>query len=217
MIQINAKDSPLYVSSRIIDIPTDEQVAEALHKDATARRVLAKGITIENGQLVGTRLNLNVLKSTGVCVNTVHAPTNKDGYKKNRGWFNGQAQTYLPVVMLQNAYCNVHQAARDKIASGQASKHPMACLDGQAIIGEPIRTDGIELRFNPKRERFFVDANNHPVQFVEFATVVGHRVYARGIIRYYGSADEAPAKVGKAPCAVEFAAEQHTLQMKLAV
>ncbi len=204
MISVQAKDSPLYARTRIIEIPDAEAVAHALQRDATARRILAKNIPLHDGMYCGTRLNLNVLRSTGIAVNTVHAPTNKVGYKHNKGWYNGAAMSYQAVVVLRNAFCNVQQVARDRIATGVAKKSPIASVDGELDLTGPIRLDGVELRFNPARERLFVDLNGHPVHFVEHATVVGHRVYARGTIRYYEHVDEAPAKVGNAPCAVIF-------------
>ena len=207
MIEIHAKESPLYVASRIIEIPSDERAAEALQKDAVARRVLAKNVELRDGDRAGSRLNLNVLKSTGVAVNTIHAPTNKDGYRENRGGWAGKAMSYRPVVQLRDCYLNCHQVERERIATGSASKSPMASADGNLDLVSPVRTDGIELRFNPKRERLFVDANNHPVQWVEHATVVGHRVYARGLIRYYEFEEEAPKKEGSAPCRVVFPGE----------
>ncbi len=177
---------------------------EALSRDATARRIMAKNTALYDGMLCGARLNLNVLRSTGVAVNTIHAPTNKHGYKQNKGWFNGAALSYQAVTVIRNGYCNVQQSSRDKIAMGTANKSPIACIDGELDCQSNIRLDGVELRFNPARERLFVDANGHPVQFVEYATVVGHRVYARGLIRYYEHEGEAPPKVGNAPCAVVF-------------
>lgn len=212
MIEVQAKSSPLYVSARIVPVPTPEAAQEALNTDATARRILDQNNVIADGQMVGSRLNLNILKTTGVCVNTVHAPTNKEGHKSNRGWWNGKVMSYQTVVQLREAYFNVHQGAREKIAAGKASKHPMGTVDGIYDGVTPLRFDGIELRFNPKRERLFVDNNNNPIAYAEHVTVVGHRVFARGTVRYFETEAEAPIKVGDSPCSAVFPSEVHVLQ-----
>jgi hypothetical protein len=200
MLEIAASSSHLYQSSRIVAVPTDEVASAALSRDSTARRILAKNHTLQDGQMVGSRLNLNVLKSTGVFVNTIHAPTNASGYKENRGWWNGEVLSYRTVVQLRNAYFNVQQAARERIASGRSNKSPMASVDGALDLATPNRFDGVELRFNPARERLFLDADGNPVCFAEHVTIIGHQVFARGLIRYFESEGEAPAQVGEAPC-----------------
>ena len=205
MIHIDAKLSPLYRSARIVAVPSHDAAAEALQKDATARRIISEGNNISDGQPVGSRLNLNVLRSTGIFVNTIHAPTNTNGgHQKNKGWWGGKVLSYQPVVQLRDAYFNVNQSARDKIATGKANKSPMASVDGSADTVSPIRFDGVELRFNPAKQRLFVDGNNEPVYYAEHVTIIGHQVFARGTISYYESECESPVKVGDAPCSVVF-------------
>lgn len=210
MLVACAKDSPLYVSSRIIQTPTRDEFERALSVDATARRILSKGHLLKDGDRVGARLNLNVLKSTGLFVNTVHAPTNKTGYRNNKGWWSGAALTLMPVTQLRDCFFNCQQSAREKIASGLSNKYPMSSADGEAMCSAPVRFDGIEVRFNPKRERLFVDANGWPIKFAEEATIVGTRVFVRGEVHYYEHASEAPVKAGDSPCAVVFPGDQIT-------
>lgn len=68
-----------------------QAIATALETDAVARRIMAKDKFPVKGQRVGVRLNLNVLKTTGVAVQTLHAATNRHGYTKNKGFYNGEA------------------------------------------------------------------------------------------------------------------------------
>jgi hypothetical protein len=203
-IYINAQELPGYRRSRIIAIPSPAEVHAALQRDAVARRILAEENELTDGMLVGSRLNLNVLKSTGVFVNTIHRATNKDGYRKNKGFFGGKVISYSPVVSLRDAYCSVQQAGRERIATGRASKFPMADVSGFLSLNEPDRFDGIELRFNPHREHLFCDESNRAVHYIEHATVFGHRVYARGIIGFYASQADAPKRAGDAPSAAVF-------------
>lgn len=204
MISISHQDSSLYESTRIVAVPSNEVVHAALQKDATARRIISQANDLQDGQLVGSRLNLNVLKSTGVLVNTIHSATNVSGYKSNKGWWSGKVLSYHAVVQLRNAYFNVQQSSRNKIALGVANKSPIASVDGELDLVSTKRFDGVSIRFNPKRERLFVDENNRPIAFAEHVTIVGHRAYARGEIRYYETVLEAPDKVGTAPCCVSF-------------
>lgn len=189
--------------ARIVEVPGPKSVAEALAKDATARRIMAKGVTLEDGMLVGSRLNLNVLKSQGIAVNTIHAATNKTGYRCNKGFFNGSVLAYDAVVQLRHCYFNAHQVGRQKIAAGASAKFPMASCDGELDLVSPVRTDGLAVMFNPKRERLFLAENGWPIHYAEHATVIGHRVYVRGEVRFYTSLS-APASAGDSPCAAIF-------------
>lgn len=205
MITVNAKDHELYESARIVAVPTAEVATAALLKDATARRIISENNEINDGQRVGSRLNLNVLKSTGVFVNTIHTATNtNDGHKHNKGWWNGKVLSYSPVVQMRNVYFNVQQSAREKIASGKANKMPHASVDGEIDTKSHIRFDGVEIRFNPTKQRLFVDGNNNPVRYAEHVTIIGHQVFARGDITYYESVEEAPKKAGDSKCSVIF-------------
>lgn len=185
------------------DITLDPQViAQALSTDAVARRIMAKDKFPAKGQRVGVRLNLNVLKSTGVAVQTLHAATNTHGYTKNKGFHAGEAIGYAGAVTLKNAFFNVDQAAREAIATGQQSKTPMASVDGQfmeAPINIPLsQTEPTEIRFNPKAVHLFVDEHNRAIRRAEFVTVVGHRAYAWGDIEYHTEVS-APKRAGDAP------------------
>lgn len=178
-------------------------IAKALATDAVARRILAKGLSVQVGECVGVRLNINVMKSTGVAVHSIHRATSKEGHRNGRGFYRGEVISYLPVVMLRDAFFNVHQAGREGIASGVMSKHPMASVDGTFVEQEqPINFDGISIGFNPKTSHLFIDEEGFAVQFAAEVTIMGHRAYARGV-RYYQVAN-APLKVGSAPSIARF-------------
>ena len=126
---MEASTHPLYQQRTIVMVP-DDVVEEALDSDATSKRIMSKGLAPALGDIVGIRLNLNLIKSKGVPVQTVHAGNRSGGYKRNKGLYNGSAIAYEKVVTLENAYFNVSQKGREDVASGTVSKFPLASVDG---------------------------------------------------------------------------------------
>lgn len=199
---LNAADLPLY-RTRAIEMMSDEIVAAALSVDTTSIRVMAKGLAPRAGDRVGARLNLNIFKSKGVAVQSIHAGNATDGYTKNRGFYNGSVIAYAKVVCLEHAYFNVALGPRDRIASGTESKGPIASVDGLFVPMDDPSFDGIEVRFNPMEVHWFCDLEFRPIRYAEHVTVYGNRVYCRGRIEYY-TEHTAPAKVGNAGSKVRF-------------
>lgn len=169
--------------------------------DTTAARILNKNRKPRRGDLVGVRLNLNVLRNTGVPVQTLHSAKSATSYKKNKGFFRGEVVGYARTVWLENGYFNVDQATRNDIATGVANKSAMASIDG-TILGykDEIPEGGLEVRFNPRDVHLFVDINNNAVHYAQYIVVSGHRAYAFGRIVYH-SDNSAPVKAGPAPSA----------------
>lgn len=181
----------------------DDIIARALAADKTCSRVMAKQLRPTSGDLVGVRLNLNLFKSQKVAVQTIHRGNLTGNHKKGKGFYNGESIWYQKAVVLRDCYLNVNQVGREKIASGQESKFPMASCDG--VFDEETKPflDGLEVRFDPKRIHLFCDMQNRPVQFAERVTVYGHRVYCQGTVIYFNE-NTAPQKAGDAPSAVDF-------------
>lgn len=182
--------------------PTMQTIETALQGDATARRILAKGIKLTEGDRCGIRLNINVLRSTGVAVHSVHKGRASDGYQRNSGWWSGEVLTYAPVVVLKNAYFNVSQSARDRIACG-GSKDPMASIDGNILLPDQINFDGVRVGFNPEKQHLFGDVTGLAVRFAEEVTILGHQAFCRGRIEFY-TERTAPAKKGNAASSSRF-------------
>jgi|DEB0MinimDraft_6_1074348.scaffolds.fasta_scaffold00455_4 hypothetical protein len=154
-------------------------VDDALATDATSRRILAKGINVEAGRKVGVRLNLNVMKNTGVPVQTVHDKS-----------ATGEALTYAPAVTVKNAELYVNQNAREKIVTFQENKFPMASVNGEFVAsGTDLNYDGVRAKFNPFRHNVFVDMAGRPIKSAEEATIIGSDVFLRGKIEYYDMSD----------------------------
>jgi hypothetical protein len=196
-----ASTYPLY-QCRTIDMVSDAIIDEALASDVTSKRIMAKRLAPVVGDIVGIRLNLNLMKSKGVPVQTVHAGNRSDGYKRNKGLYNGSAIAYRKSVTVENAYFNVSQKGREDVASGAVSKYPLASVDGTFVDVTPDFS-GIEISFNPKRVRLFCDSENRPIRFATQATIYANRIYVRGRVEYY-TVETAPEKVGASPCNIKF-------------
>ena len=200
-----ASESPLYRTHQLHQ-HTQEQINEALRNDKTATRILAKGVPIVAGQLVGIRINLNIWKARQVAVHTVHQATNAAAYRSGSGFYRGAVIGYLPAVLVKDAFFNVSAKLRQEIAAGEVAKQPMASVDGTYINGEIVDCcEGVEVMFCPKREHLFVDSEGYAVRWAEEATILGHRAYCRGKIAYFTEAS-APTKVGDATSLVRFKA-----------
>lgn len=155
---------------------TNKLVNDALNTDATSRRIISKESVISDGQKVGIRLNLNVMKNTGVPVQTMHDKT-----------ATGEALRYAPAVMVKDANLNVNQNARRKIVTFQENKFPMASVDGGFLSDnlEEMDFNGVKAFFNPFKHNVFVDASGRPIKSASEATIVGNTVFLRGDIEYY--------------------------------
>ena len=180
----NADESPLYrrrTASEALQVSngvriSDSTVRDALGTDATSRRILGKKAQIAEGQQVGVRLNLNVMKNTGVPVQTLH---NKNA--------TGEALRYAGVVTVKDPVLAVNQKARRKIFSFQENKFPMASVNGGFLTDKISESnfDGVKAFFNPLKHNVFVDAQGRPIKSAGEATIVGNTVYLRGDIEYY--------------------------------
>lgn len=181
----------------------DDAIARALAVDKTCSRVMAKHLRPASGDLVGVRLNLNLFKSQKVAVQTIHRGNLTGNHKIGKGFYNAAPIWYQKAVVLQDCYLNVSQSGREKIASGQERKFPMASCDG--VLRDDIEPtlSGLEIRFNPRDSHLFVDPENRPVRWAEEATVYAHRVWARGAIEYFNETT-APERVGTSPSNVVF-------------
>lgn len=176
--------------------------------DATAARIIAKQCAPCVGDLIGVRLNLNVLKNTGVAVQTLHRATNQHGYTKNKGFFRGEVVGYAKTVHLQNAYFNVDQLAREEIACGREHKSAMASIDGVLVnTDDTLPMNYVEVRFNPKEVHLFVDTEGKAIRYADKVVVQGHRAYVSGRIEYH-SEKSAPIKHGTAPSRAALTGEQ---------
>lgn len=183
-LKVNAEDSRLFRDRSDTEALalkgegkiTQELVDQALQTDRNSVRVMNKGKAPEIGDKVGVRLNLNVLKNTGVPVQTIHDKT-----------ATGEALQYAPVVRVSNVTMNVNQEARNKIVTFQENKFPMASVDGELVSTDmsEISYEGVKAIFNPFKHNTFVDVSGRPIKSAENAVIVGNNVYLTGEIEYF--------------------------------
>ena len=213
----DAKDSPLYQTR------TPEQARMVTKRDfdaavmgtKTGQRIMDKNIQIKDGDYVGIRLDLNILRSTGVPVQAVHQGKEAT-HEKGAGFYNGEVIKYAPWVTLKNVRFKIQQGAREKIASGKESKSPMGSADGQFVNTDKPNFDGIELRFNPNREHLFRDAMGRAVKYADEVTTTRNGIFARGNIEYFGEEDVPPSAISPSEARLmkegEVAAKQQAAQ-----
>lgn len=166
---------------------------DELAKLATAGTTKANALinaTVEQGKQVGIRLNLNS--------KIPDAPKGMDKlqtlHDKN---YNGPALSYVPHATVTDVTFNVSQKGRQGIAakiSGMdvpeaKNKFPAMSVDGKLASSENVISKGgdgvIEIGFNPKAHHLFIDMKTgQAVKGAKVATVVGDRVYAKGV-KYY--------------------------------
>ena len=142
---------------------------------------------VEDGTKVGIRLNLNS--------NIPNAPAGRNKlqtlHKKN---FNGSPLSYRSHATVENVTFNVSQKGRTGIAARinkldvpeAQNKFPAMSVDGNLTnsrnVLEEMGDDVVEIGFNPRNLHLFVDMNTgQAVKGAEVATVVGDRVYAKGV------------------------------------
>ena len=174
-----AQGKTVRVKGQNVNLDNDV-VAAALDSDATSKRIMAKGVDVKPGRKVGIRLNLNVMKKTGVPVQTMHEKT-----------ASGEALQYAGAVMVKNATLYVNPEARKKIATFQDNKFPMASVNGEFVSSDMdnINYDGVKATFNPFLQGSFIDAAGRPIKSAEEATIIGGNVYLRGEIEYFDAND----------------------------
>ena len=193
---IDAKQSPLYQTRTAQDVPviTQELANRALATHAKGARVEGKGIELKPGDYIGARLDLPIRASSrgimdgGVPLQAIHMGNASNYAREDGGFYGGKIAKYLPSVTMKNVKFRINQAEREEIAAGR-KKAPMGSADGQFVRSDNPNFDGIELRFNPKREHLFIDAMGRSVKSADEVTVMGDRMYARGHIEYFGDED----------------------------
>jgi hypothetical protein len=215
---IDAKQSPLYQKRTAADVPviTQELAERALATHSKGARVEGKGIQLKPGDYIGARLDLPIRSSSknimsgGVPLQAIHMGNPTNYARDDGGFWNGKIAKYLPSVTMKNVKFRVDQERREATAAG-LKKEPMGSADGQFVRSDNPNFDGIELRFNPKREHLFVDAMGRAVKYADEVTTMGDRSYARGYIEYFGDEDFV-RPTGKSPTQAKVMTEQEALQ-----
>ena len=152
---------------------------------------------VPEGTKAGVRLNLNS-KIEGASrpelskLQTIH-----------KGNYNGPALSYAPYVTLEGVNFTVNQKGRAGIAAKikgldvpeAKNKFPAMSVDGSYTsarnVLEEMDKDVVEIGVNPVGQHLFVDLRTgQAVKSADIATVIGDRVYAKGVT--YFKKSEAP-------------------------
>lgn len=151
---------------------------------------------VAEGTKIATRLNLNskIENSVGGVdkLQTLHDKT-----------FNGKALSYMPDVTMTDIVFSVSQKGRQGIAAKvkkidvpeAKAKHPAMSVDGKYTTKRNVLEEGgndiVEIGIDPINQHLFIDMNTgQAVKSADIGTVVGSRVYAKGV-KYYKKS-EAP-------------------------
>ena len=158
---------------------------------------------IEKGTNVGVRLNLNSkIEDTPSNLKPMLQTLHKNSAS-------GKALSYKPyatVVGTKNKKVQfyVSPKGREDIATGKKSKYPAMSVNGAydpdlKIL--PSDGDVVEVGFDPRGYHLFVDLNTgQAVKEADAATIIGDRVYAKGVT--YFKKSEAPKP--KSPSKVRY-------------
>lgn len=151
---------------------------------------------VADGTKVGVRLNLN---------STI--PNMPKGLDKlqtlHKNNYNGKALSYKSFATVEDVTFNVSQKGRRGIAARiknidvpeAKSKFPAMSVDGKynntRNVLDEVDDDVVEIGFNPANGHLFVDmSTGQAVKSADVATVIGDRVYAKGVT--YMKKAEAP-------------------------
>jgi len=156
---------------------------------------------IEAGRQVAIRLNLNskvpaAPENIKAKLQTVHNKTSS-----------GKALSYMPTATVENVKFSVSQAGRRDIAAKikgldvkeAKNKFPAMSVNGSFVNNKTVfdfeGDDLVEIGFNPAQHHLFIDlSTGQAVKEAKIATVIGDRVYAKGVT-YWKKADaESPLK-----------------------
>ena len=151
---------------------------------------------VDKGKQVAIRLNLNS--------SIPDAPKGLDKLQTLHDKKpSGAALSYVPFATVENVDFFVNQTGRRNIASKikgldvkeATGKFPAMSVNGQynptRNVLDEMDDDVVEIGFNPANSHLFVDmATGQAVKSAEVATVIGNRVYAKGVT--YMKKAEAP-------------------------
>jgi hypothetical protein len=162
------EESPVIAGLNQESQPTAKAKQEVASDEG--RENVVKDVELKEGQKVGARLNLNIRKATGENVLSIHDKS-----------YHGKVLGHKREVVLKNVRFSVNENAAHKIAVGESSKFPMASVDGEYVDTNNYDKQGVEVFFNPKNNKKFVDAEGKEVESAANVTLIGNKVYARGI------------------------------------
>ena len=184
--------SKLYQSGKLLKNYTQlntKQILQKIDKATAGSKEANKLINapLTEGTKVGVRLNLN---------STI--PNMPKGLDKlqtlHKNNYNGKALSYKGFATVENVTFNVSQKGRQGIAANikkldvpeAKNKYPAMSVDGNynstRNVLEEIDDTIVQIGFNPATGHLFVDmSTGQAVKSADVATVIGDRVFAKGV------------------------------------
>ncbi len=159
------------------------------------RKLLFENRKVNDGRKVAVRLNINGSYVAKFPIQTIHSIQSKSNPL-------GKVLGYDYIVSLDDVTFYINQKAREKIASGDKSKYPMASSVGSINNNRPHDIIGSIVFFNPKKHHLFVDENGYAVKSCKQCTNYGMTVFCSGI--EYWKKSEAPKPFGNSPSYVKY-------------
>lgn len=171
-----------------------DRVADSTAGSTAANKLI--NAPVEEGTKVGIRLNLNS-----------NIPDMPPGLNKlqtvHKNNYNGKALSYQGAVTVEDAVFSVNQKGRQGIGARvnqidvpeAKSKFPAMSVDGKYTSSKNVLDEMddsvVEIAFNPKNTHLFYDVSTgQAVKSADVATIIGDRVYAKGVT--YWKKSEAP-------------------------
>ena len=180
---------PIKPYTEVPKVPTLKEIVMSLRKNKLRKGVVGLNLTIPDGTLIESRLDIPAYMDFGIYIDTLH-----NGEKKEIFGAKPKAPVgYGQVAVLNNVSFDSNPRMALKVAQGKQAKSPFAVMKGayqnestKSVTDrakEAINSDEwTQVGFNPYRHAYFYDkANSKPVESAEQIIQVGPLVLAKGI------------------------------------
>ena len=180
---------PIKPYTEVPKVPTLKEIVMSLRKNKLRKGVVGLNLTIPDGTLIESRLDIPAYMDFGVYIDTLH-----NGEKKEIFGAKPKAPVgYSQVAVLNDVTFDSNPRMALKVAQGKQAKSPFAVMKG-AYQNESTKSvtdrakeainsnEWTQVGFNPYRHAYFYDkANSKPVESAEQIIQVGPLVLAKGI------------------------------------
>jgi len=180
---------PIKPYTEVPKVPTLKEIVMSLRKNKLRKGVVGLNLTIPDGTMIESRLDIPAYMDFGVYIDTLH-----NGEKKEMFGAKPKAPVgYGQVAVLNDVSFDSNPRMALKVAQGKQAKSPFAVMKGayqnestKSVTDrakEAINSDEwTQVGFNPYRHAYFYDkANSKPVESAEQIIQVGPLVLAKGI------------------------------------
>ena len=180
---------PIKPYTEVPKVPTLKEIVMSLRKNKLRKGVVGLNLTIPDGTMIESRLDIPAYMDFGIYIDTLH-----NGEKKEIFGAKPKAPVgYGQVAVLNNVTFDSNPRMALKVAQGKQAKSPFAVMKG-AYQNESTKSvtdrakeainsnEWVQVGFNPYRHAYFYDkANSKPVESADQIIQVGPLVLAKGI------------------------------------